>query len=315
MFHHLHDGGRHLRGQGSISAEEFRQIIQYIGPERIITPYEWLGRLSSHQLKNEDICLTFDDSLLCQFEVALPVMEEYGIQAFWFIYSSVFEGFRSKFEMYRRFRCSYFDEINEFYELFFEKVDKSPFSDKALTLINERSLNKVISAAPFYSTEDAKFRIIRDQVLTPRSFEGFMDQIIQDYGIEEEDLGRHMWMTNENLLELRHLGHVIGLHSYSHPMVMATLPYQDQWNEYRRNLHHIQKVCESEVLSMAHPADSYNHETLEILRKLGIICGFRANNCFTPQSSDYESNNLELNREDHANILQMITSGSQKGGM
>src|SRR3990167_6501841 len=107
MFHHFHGEG-HYVGQGSISGREFEDILQFVGLKRILNPEEWLGRLETGQLKDEDLCLTFDDGLLCQFDVAFPVLEKYGLRAFWFVYSSVFEGKpSSKFEIYRVFRTKF----------------------------------------------------------------------------------------------------------------------------------------------------------------------------------------------------------------
>ena len=36
-------------------------------------------------LSSNDICITFDDTLLSQYEVALPILEKYKIRAFFFI--------------------------------------------------------------------------------------------------------------------------------------------------------------------------------------------------------------------------------------
>ena len=37
-------------------------------------------------LENTDICLSFDDALKCQYEIAAPLMEKLGIEAF-FLYT------------------------------------------------------------------------------------------------------------------------------------------------------------------------------------------------------------------------------------
>ena len=48
---------------------------------------------------------------------------------------------------------------------------------------------------------------------------------------------------------------------------------------------------------MSHPCNSYNDDTLAILRDLGIVLGFRAN------LADDTNSLLELPRQDHATIL------------
>ncbi len=48
---------------------------------------------------------------------------------------------------------------------------------------------------------------------------------------------------------------------------------------------------------MSHPSGNYNDDTLKILKKLGIKCGFRSS--LVPP---YIKSSLEIPREDHANI-------------
>ena len=53
---------------------------------------------------------------------------------------------------------------------------------------------------------------------------------------------------------------------------------------------------------MSHPLNSYNHTTLKILKKMGTICGFRANT--QTNNKKINSSFLEFAREDPANILK-----------
>ena len=107
MFHHFHDE-KHPRGQGSISGDDLDRLLKYIGIQRFLSPAEWLEKLEKNQLQEKEVCLTFDDGLLCQMEVALPVLEQYHLQAFWFVYSGVFEGNLENLEIYRLFRTKFF---------------------------------------------------------------------------------------------------------------------------------------------------------------------------------------------------------------
>ena len=46
-------------------------------------------RLERSELRHNDIVLTFDDGLRCQYDIALPILNKHGIGAFWFVYSSL----------------------------------------------------------------------------------------------------------------------------------------------------------------------------------------------------------------------------------
>ena len=73
------------------------------------------------RLEQQHLCLTFDDALLCQYDIAKPVMDRFGITGFWFVYSSVFQGELEILEIYRYIRCVYFDTIDKFYVGFFPR--------------------------------------------------------------------------------------------------------------------------------------------------------------------------------------------------
>ena len=62
-------------------------MLRFVGLRNILPADEWMARATSDRLDENDLCLTFDDALRCQYDVALPVLEKYGLTAFWFVYS------------------------------------------------------------------------------------------------------------------------------------------------------------------------------------------------------------------------------------
>lgn len=304
MFHHFH-GGRHYEGQGSLSQKNFEDILQFVGFDRILDPQEWVRRLDGGQLKEGDVCISLDDSLLCQFDIALPVLEKYNLKAFWFIYSSVFQGGLGKFEIYRVFRSKFFKNIDNFYSVFFEKVFQSEFGNKAREVTKEFDIKEYNKIYPFYSFNDTRFRFIRDRAMNPQEFETIMDVIIADYGTGLAELSNGLWMSNENLMHLSERGHIVGLHSYSHPTAFASLPRHEQWKEYSMNYDHIKKVCGKTPVAIAHPVNSYNDDTFRVLNRLGVSCGFRSNMFPRYAGGQLNRSRYEMAREDSSNITRM----------
>ena len=58
-------------------------------------------------------------------------------------------------------------------------------------------------------------------------------------------------------------------------------------------------VVTSKIFAMSHPVNSYNQNTLKILKNLDITIGFRAD--MNPMKS-----NLEIPRQDHSIISSML---------
>jgi peptidoglycan/xylan/chitin deacetylase (PgdA/CDA1 family) len=298
MFHHFH-GKNHPIVQGSISEGKLCEIIEFIGPENILTAKEWAIKLQNQTLKSNQVCLTFDDALKSQVDIALPILQSYGLTGFFFIYSSIFEGVKEKIEIYRYFRTTEFSDIEEFYEEFFNYIEKSTVSEKIKRELTNFDSDNYLENFPFYSKSDKKFRYIRDEILTKQEYFRLMDTLILENGINLDTVYSKLWITEKDLKKINNKDHLIGLHSYSHPTKFSSLSYNDQEKEYKKNKNHLEKIT-SKVFTMSHPTNSYNQDTLSILKKLGIKIGFRAD-MFYPFKS-----NLEIPRQDHSIISRML---------
>lgn len=75
MFHHFHQG-RFETGQGSINSKEFKKIVDYLlDKHEILEPTSFSRNIYSKNQTQNTICLTFDDGLKSQFDIALPILK------------------------------------------------------------------------------------------------------------------------------------------------------------------------------------------------------------------------------------------------
>lgn len=298
MFHHFH-GGVHAPGQGAITSEEFDDLIEFADPSRILPALEWQERSRRGTLGPNDLCITFDDALRCQIDIALPVLEARGLTAFWFVYSSVFEGVIERLEVYRYVRTVCFPDVDSFYDAFDAAVARSVHGTSVDRARQDPQARDYLSEYAFYSPRDRWFRFVRDRVLGEAAYFEVMDAIVTDLRIDRANLARLLWMNEADLQRLGRTGHVVGLHSYTHPTRMAGASSERQRGEYTRNREHLERVLGCAPKTMSHPCNSYGPETLEILRDLGVELGFRANLLGGPGSA------LERPRADHADVLAL----------
>ena len=303
MFHYFHNE-RHTAGEGSLGAEELAEIIRHLGPQRILRASRWFQHALDGSLHPEEICLTFDDNLRCQYDVALPVLQDFGLTAFWFIPTAVLQGGLSRLEIYRRFRVECFPEVNDFYEAFFRTLATSNFAGRVEDALRDFDPVSYLAEYPFYSEADRRYRYVRDEILAPEEFNAVMDMLIGARGMKLEELAGQLWMEPHHLRRLHSEGHVIGLHTHMHPTRLERLSPQEQLREYRDNLGALQALLGEAPRVMAHPCNSYNAETLKILERLDVRIGFRSNN------KQVEYSPLEYPREDAANILRDIRRGA-----
>ena len=90
MFHYFHGKGIHKKTQGSINQNDLNKIIKKLGKKNILNADEFLNRHLENKLKKNNVCLTFDDGLKSQYDVALPVLEENNIKSFFFVNTSLY---------------------------------------------------------------------------------------------------------------------------------------------------------------------------------------------------------------------------------
>ena len=306
MFHHFHDEYNHPKSQGSISQEDLISLIDFIGRKNILNHDEFLYRFQNDKLNDNHVCFTFDDGIKAQIDVALPILNEFKINSFFFVQSSIFDNGPDKIEIYRYFRCNSFKSIDEFYDEFFLNCNNSykNFLDTQHLRLNEYK-NKFQS----YSSNDIKFRIIRDLFLSAKEYDDIMNYMMNKKKFDVNKIKKNLVFSKEDIKLLLNNNHAVGLHSHSHPMLLEKLSYEEQYDEYSKNLSILNDLVSSsfsKINSMSHPCGSYNENTKKILENLNIQIGFKQ--IMTPDKGMMKINNskFEIAREDHSNIMRAI---------
>lgn len=301
MCHHFHDKDKHIVGQGSISAQTFSDMLDFYAKDHhLLNAEEFLKKSEANTLSPDDVCLTFDDGLLCQYDVAFPVMKEKGLTAFWFIYTSTLDGVMERLEIYRHFRSSMFSDIDDFYAAFFKNVSENDAN--AMDSMTFYHPDEYLKDFPFYTPNDKRFRFLRDEVLGESRYNAIMESMLREYHYDIEGNARLLWLNAEHIRDLYRHGNVIGLHSYSHPTVMEKKDYAEQCREYKTNKQQLESIIHDEIVSISYPSNSYNADTLRCVREMGIQIGFRANMA----DICLEELRYEYPREDHANIIKSM---------
>ena len=305
MFHHFHDDNKHKKFQGSISKSQFVKIIKFIGRKNIIDPKEFIEGVNKEKNKNK-VCLTFDDGLLSQYDIALPVLEKYQIKAFFFPHTSIFTNSVDYLETYRYFRVNYFDNINNFYSSFFQvsklNVNKILSQKK---FVNE--IKRIKKKAPFYSQNDIKFRIIRNNVLSTDDYNRIMKRMFIKKNFKPSSVKNLLFLKKKNIVSLVKSGHIIGLHSHTHPYRIGSLKLKDQKKEYLKNIEQVSRISDfkkTSYKSLAHPSGSFDKKMFPFFKKQKIKIAFR--HIMTGDGNKINRNIYEIARQDHSNILKLI---------
>jgi peptidoglycan/xylan/chitin deacetylase (PgdA/CDA1 family) len=278
MFHAFHGDG-HPKVQGSLSASQLRYIIETRKP---VGAAEWTPE------SDRDV-LTFDDGLLSQRDIALPVLRAYGLTAFFFVYTAPLCGVLSRLEYYRRVRTTLYPTIDAFYDAW-----DAATGGKHTAIYPPDYL----AAHTYLSDRDRQFRYWRDHWVTREKYEAVMDALVADLERQGKTVPLTLWMQSEDLVRVADEGHVVGSHSHSHPTVMEGLTKEAQEVEYSTSSWILFRLLGRRPHTMAHPCNQYTPHGLAYLRQLGYTLGFRA----TPEAGDWGP--LEVPRIDCADLVR-----------
>lgn len=300
MFHHFHGGG-HPAGQGSMSASDLEAMVAHVGRKNIIPAREWMERAVLGRLRPGELCLTFDDGLRCQWDVAYPVMKALGLDAFWFVYTSPLEGNVERLELYRYFRTVRYPDVADFYRAFDAAAAEGPHAEAVASALAGFNPAEYLKDFAFYTDADRRFRFTRDKALGPARYNEVMDSMMAAAGFSTKGLAAKLWIDYAIVKRLHAEGHVIGLHSHTHPTQLCALPPAEQEREYSLNSAYLGRALGAAPTAMSHPCNSYGADTLALLARMNLTFGFRANMAMAETHGP-----LEHPREDHANILNAM---------
>ncbi len=275
IFHHFVGMG-HPYIQGALTAEQFDQLLTAVGVHKFLDPERWVAARMSGQLREDQHCLTFDDALQSQVDIALPVLESHGLKAFFFVYSSVLEGHLELFEVYRYFKNQFYGSIDSFYLDFYAELARQLGAATFRDELASADAHGYLQQYSFYTEADRRFRFVRDRLLSTEQYGAVMASLMASRATSPAAIANNIWIGVPGLQRVQAGGHVIGLHSHTHPTNMVTMARDLQDVEYTRNMECLIKVLGYRPDTMAHASGSYNEDTLDILRSLGVKLGFRS---------------------------------------
>ncbi len=298
MFHHFHDGKRHIKTQGSFNKDKFYKLIKKIGLRNILSPHDFFNRVKEKKLKSNQTCITFDDGIKSQFDIAFPILVEFKLTGFFFIYTSIFDKKINFLELNRYFREKYFKNVNDYYEEFYLIIKKNLDWNKIKNTVekNKKYISRQKRIYNFYSTSDIRFRFIRNYLLSEQQFNKINIKLFKNHNFDYKKANSKLYINSNHLKILVKYKNIIGLHSHSHPTNLKAFSYKKQFSDFKFNKLKIEKITKQRVFSLAYPLGQYNSHTIKVARRLGIKLAFLSNT-ISPK------NNLLLTpREDH-NLL------------
>lgn len=203
MAHYFVKDDAH-RTQGALTPDEWRRGLDAYG-DRLISAPEWIKRAVAGELSDE-VTVTIDDGLYEAYLYAKPALDERGIRAAWNIYSLPYVGVPLAQEEWRWVRNRAFPALQDFYDAWWGLIGGEDIA---------RAMPRAYLADYGYLTDiDRLYRYWRNELASPQQYETVMSQLGQAHPF---DASRH-WLSFADLQGLVNAGHVVGLHTHTHPL-------------------------------------------------------------------------------------------------
>ncbi len=244
----------------SASVQGFKQQLLYlrshfdvIGLNELIARLEGAGPV----FRRPTAMVTFDDGYRDNYEVALPILQEVGLPAAFFIAAGYID----------RPRLTWWDRV--------AYVVKSTTRDM-LELDYPEPLTIDLRQP---DRDRATRQILQPYKRTPEiDQERFFDRLEEEAGVEVESeaLGRDLFMTWDQVRGLRGGGMAIGSHTYDHP-VLAQMPEAIQLSELTRSKQVLESQADSPIHAIAYPVggpDAFSDSTKRLAREAGYRAAF-----------------------------------------
>lgn len=297
MFHHFHGKG-HAKTLGSIGDEQFRKILKYLRKKyNLISADNFIDKVFKQKLSSKDICLTFDDTLKCQYDIAHPILKKEKLNAFYFIYSSVFDKKLNLMEVFRDFSNRCFKNIKDFYNVFFITFEK--LQKKKFLKFKKNFRSSYLKDYKFYTLLDKKYRYARDIILSKEQYDQILIKMMSKKKYSVKKNYKKLFMNKKQILNLIKNKNIIGLHSHKHLPNLSKVNFLQQLNDYQKNYNFIKKNFKIKPLSASYPFGRYNVDTIKIMKNLKIKIAFLS-------KENKKFSNLAIGRIDHSSLLKKI---------
>ncbi len=254
LAHYFHGDDR-LPAQGSLSEADWRAGLDAYGT-RLVPAREWIDRLLSGRQKDE-VCASFDDGL-SESLLALPELHKRGLTANFNIYTGPYLGVANELERYRWIRNFAFGDVKAFYVM---AQAVAGYGEAPADYLTDRD---------YLTDSDRAFRHWRNHARSTE-YEEVMDKL---WAVSEDrERFAWPWLSEDNIRTLDGLGHVIGLHTHSHPTEMSCLSKEQQALEYATSRLIVGNILNRPVREItvgAHPCGSYTDYGLTWLRDNGL---------------------------------------------
>lgn len=274
MYHYTRDlkHSRYPEIKG-LDVNLFREQIAFMKSNfNIVTMEQVLKAISTKEkLPEKALLLTFDDGYADNYTVAMPVLEEYGVQGSFFIPGKTF----TTHQLLDVNKIHYVLASANIYNLVEDlKKEMDYYRGQEFQYASTEELFAKYAVASRFDIKETVFVKQMLQTVLPEKLRNIISsKLFAKYvGITEEQLAYELYMSEEQIRTMKRHGMFIGIHGYDHYW-LGNLPVEQMENDISLALDVLDEFVDRKQWVMNYPYGNYNKDVLAYISKQGACLG------------------------------------------
>ena len=294
MYHYIRQKEKDLPFLKFLNIKNFKKQLDYFAKKNsFITKKEFKEAIINKKYLGKKVILTFDDGLIDHYNYVLPELKKRNLWGIFFIPSGQFKEKKLLHPHRVHFLLGKYGG-----EFMLKELKKILTNDMVLKENIEKFESKI-----YYDQNNDSFTETFKKKLNYLLDKNYRESVIQkltELFLNEEEIFKRFYLTEEMIREMVNAGMSIGSHSVNHP-ILSELDDSKQEIEISDSSKFIDKFLNKNDLRIfCYPYGhkfTFNKTTQEILKTLNFDCAFS----FNPQDilkEHLKYNIYDLNRYD-----------------
>lgn len=274
MYHYTRDlkHSRYPEIKG-LDVNLFREQIAFMKSNfNIVTMEQVLEAISTKEkLPEKALLLTFDDGYADNYTVAMPVLEEYGVQGSFFIPGKTF----TTHQLLDVNKIHYVLASANIYNLVEDlKKEMDYYRGQEFQYASTEELFAKYAVASRFDIKETVFVKQMLQTVLPEKLRNIISsKLFAKYvGVTEEQLAYELYMSEEQIRTMKRHGMFIGIHGYDHYW-LGNLPVEQMESDISLALDALDEFVDRKQWVMNYPYGNYNKDVLAYISKQGACLG------------------------------------------
>ena len=274
MYHYTRDlkHSRYPEIKG-LDVNLFREQIAFMKSNfNIVTMEQVLEAISTKEkLPEKVLLLTFDDGYADNYNVAMPILEEYGVQGSFFIPGKTF----TTHQLLDVNKIHYVLASANIYNLVEDlKKEMDYYRGQEFQYAPTEELFAKYAVASRFDIKETVFVKQMLQTVLPEKLRNIISsKLFAKYvGVTEEQLAYELYMSEEQIRTMKRHGMFIGIHGYDHYW-LGNLPVEQMENDISLALDALDEFVDRKQWVMNYPYGNYNKDVLAYITKQGACLG------------------------------------------